>query len=308
MIGGIFADLNAWRWVFWLFAIQGAAVAWAAYAMLPRGEQGDASAKVAWAQLGLIAAGVAAIGLADMAGDFARSGLLIALGVALLGAMVWLDGRTRVRLLPHGAGSLSSIPGAGFAAMFLMTVASMGFSIYGPAILQKLNGLTALEAGYVVAGEAAAWTAMGLLVAHLTGAWPARMIRLGAIVAALGVLFSIFAFPAASVVGVIVAGLFLGGGFGLSWAFMSQRILASLPEGEERAIGAAAMTTVRLTGSAVGAAAAGAVANLVGFAGGLTDDSARSAGLWVFASVLPVAALGVMGAFRLTGKATAPRA
>ena len=38
-----------------------------------------------------------------------------------------------------------------------------------------------------------------------------------------------------------------GGGFGLSWAFMSQRILASLPEGDERAIGAAAMTTVRLT-------------------------------------------------------------
>lgn len=308
MIGGIFADLNAWRWVFWLFAIQGFAVAWAAYVMLPRGEQGDAGAKVAWAQLGLIAAGVAAIGLADLAGDFTRSGLLIALGVALLGAMVWLDGRTRVRLLPRGAGSLSSIPGAGFAAMFLMTVASMGFSIYGPAILQKLNGLTALEAGYVVAGEAAAWTAMGLLVAHLSGAWPVRMIRLGSIVAALGVLFSIFAFPAHSVIGVIVAGLFLGGGFGLSWAFMSQRILASLPEGEERAIGAAAMTTVRLTGSAVGAAAAGAVANLVGFSGGLTDDTAGAAGLWVFASVLPVAVLGAMGAFRLTGKATAPQA
>ena len=85
----------------------------------------------------------------------------------------------------------------------------------------------------------------------MPGAWPVRMIRLGAVVATLGVVLSAFVFPTGSVLGVIVAGLFLGGGFGLSWAFMSQRVLTSLPD-EERAIGAAAMTTVRLTGSAVG--------------------------------------------------------
>lgn len=300
MIGGIFADLDAWRWVFWLFAIQGVGVAWAAFVMLPRGDQGDASARVAWPQLALIAAGVGAIGLADIAHDFARSSLLIALGVLLLLAMVWMDGRARVRLLPKGAGNLASIPGAGFATMFLLTVASMGYAIYGPAILQQLAGLSALQAGYVVAVEALAWTALGLLVAHLTGAWPVRMIRLGAVVATLGVALGALVFPPASVAGVVAAGALLGGGFGLSWAFMSQRVLASLPEGEERAIGAAAMTTVRLTGSAVGAAAAGAVANLVGFSGGLTDASAQAAGLWVFATVVPVSALGVVCAWRLT--------
>jgi MFS family permease len=299
LIGGIFADLGAWRWVFWLFAIQGVGVAWAAYVMLPS-DRGNDDAKVAWPQLALIAGGVMAIGLADMARDFVRSGLLTALGCALLAFTVWFDGRARTRLLPKGASDLTTIPGAGFAAMFLLTVASMGFAIYGPAILQKLAGLTALEAGYVIAGEAAAWTVMGLLVAHLTGVWPRRMIRLGAIVATLGVAFAALTMPSASVVGVVVAGLFLGGGFGLSWAFMSQRILASLPEGDERAIGAAAMTTVRLTGSAVGAAAAGAVANLVGFSEGLSEASARSAGLWVFVAVLPLAIAGVWAAFGLT--------
>jgi MFS family permease len=299
LIGGIFADLGAWRWVFWLFAIQAVAVAWAAFAMLPAGERSAGDSRVAWPQLGLIAAGVTAIGLADMAGDFVRSAALTAVGVALLLAMVWLDGRSAVRLLPNGSGSLKTIPGSGFATMFLLTAASMGFAIYGPAILQTLAGLSALGAGYVIAGEAAAWTVMGLTVAHLTGAWPRRMIRLGAVVATLGVLFSALVFPVGSVLGVIVAGLFLGGGFGLSWAFMSQRILACLPI-EERAIGAAAMSTVRLTGSAVGAAAAGAVANLVGFSHGLSDATARSAGLWVFVSILPVAVLGVWTAWSLT--------
>ena len=53
--------------MFWLFAMQGAAVATAAYAMLPRGETGRAGTGTAWRQLGLIAAGVSAIGLADQA-------------------------------------------------------------------------------------------------------------------------------------------------------------------------------------------------------------------------------------------------
>nr|QQZ51279.1 hypothetical protein JKL49_09440 [Phenylobacterium glaciei] len=79
---------------------------------------------------------------------------------------------------------------------------------------------------------------------------------------------------------------------------MSQAILAALPD-EERAIGAAAMTTVRLTGSAAGAALAAAVANLVGFSHGLSDATARSAGVWVFAAALPVALAGLWTARRL---------
>jgi len=287
--------------VFWLFAIQALAVAWAAFVMLPRGDQDEAAGRVAWRQLGLIAAGVSAIGLADMAHDFARSAALIALGIGLLAVMVWVDGRSQVRLLPKGSGSLTTIAGSGLATMFLLTTASMGFSIYGPAILQTLAGFSALAAGYVIAGEAAAWTVLGLIVTHLTGAWPVRMIRLGAVVATLGVLLSALVFPSGSAFGVIVAGLFLGGGFGLSWAFMSQRVLAALPL-EERAIGAAAMTTVRLTGAAVGAAAAGAVANLVGFSEGLSEVTAKAAGFWVFASILPVAMLGVWTAWRLTAR------
>jgi hypothetical protein len=307
LIGGIFADAGVWRWVFWFFAIQGLAVGAAAFVMLPKGENGEAGSRIAWSQLGLIALGVIAIGLADLAGGFGPSTALTLVGVALLVGMVWFDERAAVRLLPKGSGDLSAIPGQAYATMFLLTAASMGFSVYGPAILQTLAGLGALSAGYVVALEAVAWTIAGLAVAHLTGVWPGRMIRLGGLCAVVGVALSILAFPTGSIVGVAVAGAIMGAGFGLGWAFMSQRLLASLPAGE-RAIGAAGITTVRLTGSAAGAAVAAAVANLVGVSHGLTAESAREAGVWVFAAVLPVMAAGAWAAWRLGRDRPTPEA
>ncbi|HEX4181749.1 MAG TPA: MFS transporter [Caulobacteraceae bacterium] len=300
LIGGIFADAGVWRWAFWSFAIQGVLVGAAAFFVLPKGDDGQADARMAWAQLGLIALGVAAIALADLAGGFGRSTALTLAGVVLLLVMVWYDERAAVRLLPRGSGSLRTAAGAGYAAQFLMTAASMGYSVYGPALLQTLAGLKALSAGYVVAMEAVAWTAAGLMVTDLTGLWPGRMIRLGAAFALAGVGLSALVFPTGSVVGAATAGVVLGGGFGLSWAFMSQRILGSLSD-EDRAIGAAGITTVRLTGSAAGAAVAAAAANLTGVSHGLVPDVARAAGVWVFAAVLPVAAGGLLAAWRLGG-------
>jgi MFS family permease len=298
LIGGVFADAGIWRWVFWSFAIQAVAVACAAMIMLPKGDDGNSQHKIAWGTLGLIALGVAAIAIADIAGSPALSLGLVLAGLGLMVLAVKRDGRQSVRLLPISAGDMRSVPGSGFVAMFLITCASMGYSVYGPAILQTLAGLSALTAGYVIALEAVAWTLAGLMVAHLTGVWSGRMIRLGVAVAAFGVGISALVFPTGSVVGAGIAGIILGGGFGLSSAFMSQRLLGALPE-DERGIGAAAGSTVRQTGNAAGAAMAAAVANLSGFAHGFTVEGARTAGFWVFIAALPVALAAVLAAWRL---------
>ena len=304
LIGGVFADLGIWRWAFWFFAAQGVMVAAAAMVMLPPNDAGAVNPKVAWAQLGLVALGIGAIALADIAGRFSTSAVLTVLGVILLIAMVWVDERAMVRLLPAGSGKLSTVAGAGFASMFLITAASMGYSVYGPAILQTLAGLSALKAGYAVASESVAWTLTALLVTHLTGPWPGRMIRLGAVLIVFAVALGAFTFPTGSVAGAIAVGLALGAGFGVSYSFMSQRILATL-SGPERGTGAAAMTTIRLTGSAAGAAMAAAVANLVGVSAGITPAAASAAGLWVFVSVIPIALLGSWAAWRLGADAPA---
>jgi hypothetical protein len=72
---------------------------------------------------------------------------------------------------------------------------------------------------------------------------------------------------------------------------------------EDRAIGSSAISAVRQTGAAAGAAISGVAANLAGFSEGLTVASARSASFWVFASVIPLALLGTWASFRLTGSA-----
>jgi hypothetical protein len=60
---------------------------------------------------------------------------------------------------------------------------------------------------------------------------------------------------------------------------------------------------VRQTGAAVGAALAGAAANLVGFSQGLSAETARAASVSVFLVAIPLALAGAWAAFRLTGSA-----
>jgi len=111
-----------------------------------------------------------------------------------------------------------------------------------------------------------------------------------------------WATPAVSILWIALGGALLGAAFGWSWSLMSRRLLAALAD-EDRAIGSSAITAVRQTGAAVGAAISGAAANLAGFSNGLTPASAKGSALWVFAAVIPVGLAGVWAAFRLTGRA-----
>jgi hypothetical protein len=104
---------------------------------------------------------------------------------------------------------------------------------------------------------------------------------------------------------VIAGGAVVGAGFGLAWSLAARRMLVALP-GEDRAVGASAIPTTQLIGGAVGAAAAGAIANLLGLAHAFTPARAAAAAPWLFAAFLPVAALGWLAALRLARGTRAP--
>jgi hypothetical protein len=293
--------------VFWFFAIQSLAFSLAAPVLLKGAQKAVGGPGVPWTQLWVLALGVGAIAVADVAPGAAASLGLVGLGLALLVLILRIDARAKVRLLPHRAGDLTTVCGAGYAAMFLLTAASMGFAIYIPPILQTLAGMSPLWAGYVIGAESLAWTLAAFQVAHMTGAWDARWVRIGAVSVPVSLLILAWATPVASVAGILVGGALLGAAFGWSWSFMGRRVLAALSD-EDRAIGSSAITAVRQTGAAAGAAICGAAANLAGFSSGLSKASAAATGFWIYLSVIPFAAAGVWAAYRLTGRAETARA
>ena len=298
MLGGLFADAGSWPAVFWLFAIQGVAVAVAAWVMLPAAEVSGEHHAVAWRQLGLIAVGVTLIALADLAGDFARMAGLTGLGVAAFVAALWLDGRSDVRLLPRGSGDLRTAHGAGYATMFLAQYGGDGPAGLWPRGAADIT--RSFGAGRRLRGgrRGPALDAASLPVAGLAGAWPGRLIRCGVAMVLVGLAICALVFNDSNLIWVVFAAGLIGAGFGLSWAFISQSILGDLT-GDERTLGGAGIATVRLTGAAAGSAMAAAVANLAGFADGFSVQAARTAGVWVFAAALPVAGLACITAWRL---------
>ena len=302
LIGGIFAVGGHWREVFWLFAAQSLAFSAAAPFLLRGAKAASGGPGIPWTQLAVLGVGVGAIAVADVVRGAAAALGLVGVGLLLLALVLWIDARARVRLLPHRAGDLMTICGSGYAAMFALTAASMGFAIYIPPILQTLIGLSPLWAGYVIGAESLAWTLAAFMVAHQTGAWDARWVRIGAVSVPVSLVILTWATPQVAMVWVVLGGALLGAAFGWSWSFMSRRVLAALSE-EDRAIGSSAITAVRQTGAAAGAAISGAAANLAGFSSGLTEPSARDSAIWVFAAVIPLGVVGAWAAFRLTGSA-----
>jgi hypothetical protein len=271
--------------------------------MRPGGKP-DRAPGVPWLQLSLIAAAVGAVAAADLAGGPWRAAGMVAAGLGLLALVVRIDAGARVRLLPKGSGDLRTVCGAGYATVFALSASAVGFAIYAPAILQELRGLSPLAAGYVIGAEAVGWTTAALLVSRAGPVWGDRWIRIGAVGVVAGLVLLGVVLKDAPLVSVIAAATLLGAGFGVSWSFISRRILGAL-SAEDRAIGSSAVATVRQIGAAAGAAISGAAANAVGFSAGLTEASAQATAVWVFVVAVPIALVGSAAAWRLTQGRTA---
>ncbi|MGH7024342.1 MAG: MFS transporter, partial [Caulobacteraceae bacterium] len=306
LVGGAFAEAHFWRGAFWMFAAQGLVLAAAAPALLGREPKAEGSARrpLAWRTLAVLTAAILAIAVADVAPGAAKALALLATGVALLVAAGVVNVRPRERLLPPEAMRPATLAGAGYAMIFVMSAASVVFGVYGAAILQVRAGLSPLSAGYVVASDAVGWTLTALIVSGQPDRRHGGFILAGALTINLGMILLALTIGSRDPWAVAVAGFVLGAGFGLAWSLVTRRILAALPE-EDRAIGAAASPTAQMIGSAAGAAAAGAFANLLGLAHAFTAIAAARAAPWLFAAFIPLSVLGLLAAARLA-RAGAP--
>jgi len=299
LVGGLFA--SHWRLAFWAFAAQAAVFGLAAPLGLKRDGPREQESGLATGQLASLAASTLLIAVAGVLAQPLASAALVLAGLALLGLMLRMDARARVQLLPRAACDLRTVTGSGYAMVFCLFASTIVFGVFGPALLQAIDGLSPLAAGYVIATESIGWTVMALAVSNLQGRREDMAIRAGALAIMLGIAGLALALPHRSVAAVAAAGLLMGSGFGLMWSLASRRILASVPE-TEATIGASALPTMQVIGNITGAAVAGVLANLLGLSRGFDANTAIHAAPWLFGAFAPIAGLGALAALRLTSR------
>jgi len=305
LLGGLFADAGAWRGVFWLFAGQALAFTAASFALIPAGAARDARGPLPLRPLLLLAIGIAAVATAGVVEGLALPALLAAAGIGLIAAALAADRARPGGLLPRRAADPAFPLGAAWLTYFCTTAAGTAFALYAPALLQHRAGLSALEAGYVVAAEAVAWTAASLSVAGAGAAWRARLIVIGPAAILAGLAAITLLTPAAGIAAIAAAGALHGAGFGLSYSFISQRVIGAFGEAA-RARGSAAIGAVRNAGGALGAALAGIAANAAGFGEGLSDANLTAVAWGAFGSGIPFALVGLLCAVRLARAPDSP--
>ena len=304
LIGGLFADAGFWRGVFWLFAAQALLFSAASYRLVPAATARSEGAVLPAARLALLAAGIGGIATAGVVAGVTIASLLAVGGVALLLSALAVDRADPAGVLPR-QGSDPAFPlGTAYLVYFATTAAGAAFALYAPAMIQFAMGLSALEAGYVVAVEALAWTAASLSVAGVGEAWRSRLIVIGPTAILAGVTGVTLLIDTGSLGALAASGALLGSGFGLSYSFISQRVIGAFDD-SGRARGSAAIGAVRNAGGALGAALAGIAANVAGFGQGLDDSNFRLVAWGAFGVGIPFAMAGLIAAIRLARSGSA---
>ncbi len=296
LAGGMFAGHGEWRRVFIGVTVLAVLLAAAAVRTLPgaRRDRAGALQRVPGARVGLICLAIIALSSAAVADAPLVKAGLIAFTLAALAGMLHLNRRAAARLLPRDAFSLRSVTGVGLWSALLMAIAYSPLQIFVPLFLQRLHGFEPLAAGYAVASSSLGWTIAALAVAGLPTVWSRRMLFLGPAAMAIGLLGVGLLGSPGPIAGLLVAILLVGLGIGMCWAFVAQRVMAGAAP-DEGMIAASAMPTVQQVGLALGGAAAGLVANMVGVGDGDLGGITRAA-FWVPASFTSAALIaGLMG-------------
>jgi MFS family permease len=299
LIGGLFAGPHTWRGAFWLFALQAILLCGFSLGWLPQTRAVAGSKQ--WPVLPLLVLTIATLLIAEAGVSRGAAATLTGLfaGTALLYVAARVDRRATTRLLPMQTLDVRHPLGAGLLMVFALSLGTTGFWAYGPLIVTLLFATQPLTVGYILAGEALAWSLATLAIAKLTCRYEVTLIRVGAVGTASGAAGFALTVPAGSLVGMIVCALLQGAGFGLCWPAIVARTARLADRGDET-LASAAIPNVQRIGYAVGTAAAGIAANLSGLIDGVSIAAAKAAGFWVFAAFIPVLMVAVASAWRFT--------
>ncbi|WP_020590482.1 MFS transporter [Kiloniella laminariae] len=308
LAGGFFAQTVGWRLAFYLIAGSALLFVVAVRLCFPpkaRLEQETITtsrkeklAALPILRLIILVMAISSIAIAGLEPDWS----LPLLGVAFLLLLLLLqrDKLAKSPLLPREGINFTTPAGTGLLVIFLASVSTYSFVVYGPYLLQTVHGLTPLNAGYLVAWESMSWSIAAMICARIsqTVRWRPLLIPIGIGTSAIGLYgISLFLFSGPLWL-LTVAIFFAGAGFGIFWADLSSRIIESGPS-EERDRRSGAIPTVLMCGGAFGPALAGIPAQMAGFSDTATLAVLEATAYWVHIAFVPLVLLSLFLSFRV---------
>src|SRR5476649_1885642 len=305
-VGGIFAELHAWRWAFGLLLPVTAFFCFWVWRLLPKSQRDKQPEEpLPLMQLALLTGAV----LVVSAGSLSTSGLVNLLGFGIAVVMMLIlrhrEFTADVRLLPRNALRTSS-PLYGLYLVMTLLIIGLGCELFVPYLLQHLHGQTPLAAGYITAAAAAGWTLSEMTSAGWTDRRANQAIVSGPAILAVGLVLLLASVPVVfgppwfNLSGIVLGLTLAGFGIGLGWPHLLTRVLQQADEQEKETAGAS-ITLVQSFAAALGAALAGTIANLAGVNNG-GADAASNAAFWLFLFFIIPSALGIFTAWRSVSK------
>jgi len=308
LIGGWLTDLGTWRLAFFGSGLLPLPMMVLGWVILRRHPHVPMAQNAPMLRLTLLAIGVMAIAVADRAASFMPDllpGNLIGIvsvlaGVVLIGLTIAVDRRSQHKLFPTAFPGLRHPVSLGIWVLCLMALSEAAVYVYGPYILQVYRGLPPTVAGYFGAIHAVAWSLTAMSVASLGPRWHNLAIIAGPTSLMLGLAGLAFTLATSPLPIIAIAMVLIGCGFGVSYAFLTQRVMAAAEPGEEDA-SIASMSTLFGMGGAVSAAVAGLIGNGIGLDGPMTTDVVTRASHALFGGGAALAVIAILLAWRLTG-------
>jgi hypothetical protein len=303
LIGGYFVYGGNWRGAFWAFAAQGLVAVLVAPPLLRRQfqTQNEQTQRMPLARLGLLGVAVLAICQAGVMTSTEIASVLCAGGVLLLLAFLKLDADSENRIFPQGVLNPRTVSGSGLAMMSSLFMATIALTVYGPLLMYIIFGAEPLIAGYIIALESLGWTVVAISTSGVSVRVEPHLIRLGSVLVSFSMVGLIYAMPLGPLWLIALFSTIMGMGYGMSWSFVSKRIIANVSEAERTQASASIPTFMRVS-MALGSALSGIIANFSGFSEDSSVEVAQNVAFWCFTAFVPLMLVGLFTAWRVSQK------
>jgi predicted MFS family arabinose efflux permease len=209
------------------------------------------------------------------------------------------DADSKNRIFPRGILDPRTVSGSGLVMMSALFMATISLTVYGPLLMYIIFGAAPLVAGYVIALESLGWTLTAIFTSGVRERIEPRLIRTGAVFVSVSMLGLIYAMPSGPLWLIALFAVIMGMGFGMSWSFVSKRIIANVPE-KERTQASASIPTFMRVAMAMGSALSGIIANYSGFSEASSVTVAQNVAFWSFAAFVPLMLVGLVTAWRVS--------